>query len=159
FTSGSTGQPKGVLDCHRNVLHNVMRYTRALGITADDRLSLLQSCGFSGAVSSMFGALLNGATACPVDLRVETPARLARWLNELSVTIYHSVPSLFRSVVSEGEMFPRVRIVRLEGDRATRLDLDLFRRHFIAPSILAIGLGTTETGLVCQYFFDHNCPI
>ncbi len=49
FTSGSTGRPKGVVDCHRNVLHNVMRYTRALNIQSDDRLSLLQSCGFSGA--------------------------------------------------------------------------------------------------------------
>ena len=53
FTSGSTGRPKGVIDCHRNVLHNVMRYTRALNIEQSDRLSLLQSCGFSGAVSSM----------------------------------------------------------------------------------------------------------
>ena len=49
FTSGSTGRPKGVIDCHRNVLHNVMRYTHALGIGRADRLSLLQSCGFSGA--------------------------------------------------------------------------------------------------------------
>jgi len=159
FTSGSTGRPKGVIDCHRNVLHNVMRYTRALHITPGDRLSLVQSCGFSGAVSSMFAALLNGATSCPVDIRLETPARLARWLDDLSVTIYHSVPSLFRSVVSAGDLFRHVRLVRLEGDRATRLDLDLFRRHFAAPSKLAVGLGTTETGLVCQWFFDHRSTV
>ena len=156
FTSGSTGRPKGVIDCHRNVLHNVMRYTRALNIEQSDRLSLLQSCGFSGAVSSMFCALLNGATSCPLDMRAETPARVAQWLDELAVTIYHSVPSLFRSVVSAGHTFPHVRVVRLEGDRATRLDLELFRRHFTARSILAVGLGTTETGLVCQYFHDHS---
>jgi acyl-coenzyme A synthetase/AMP-(fatty) acid ligase len=153
FTSGSTGRPKGVIDCHRNVLHNVMRYTRALNIEQADRLSLLQSCGFSGTVSSLFGALLNGATSCPMDMRAETPARVAQWLDELSVTIYHSVPSLFRSVVSAGQVFHHVRVVRLEGDRATRIDLELFRRHFTARSVLAVGLGTTETGLVCQYFF------
>ena len=159
FTSGSTGRPKGVIDCHRNVLHNVMRYTRALSIEHDDRLSLLQSCGFSGTVSSMFGALLNGATSCPMDMRAETPARVAQWLDELSVTIYHSVPSLFRSAVSAGQVFHHVRVVRLEGDRATRVDLELFRRHFTARSVLAVGLGTTETGLVCQYFFDHSCAL
>jgi len=159
FTSGSTGRPKGVVDCHRNVLHNVMRYTRALNIAQADRLSLLQSCGFSGTVSSMFGALLNGATSCPMDMRAETPARVAQWLDELSVTIYHSVPSLFRSVASAGRVFPRLRVVRLEGDRATRLDLELFRRHFTERSVLAVGLGTTETGLVCQYFFDHSCAL
>jgi hypothetical protein len=40
--------------------------------------------------------------------------------------------------------------VRLEGDRAHRLDLELFRRHFTPPAVLAIGLGATETSLVCQ---------
>lgn len=159
FTSGSTGRPKGVIDCHRNVLHNVMRYTNALSIGKIDRLSLLQSCGFSGAVSSMFAALLNGATSCPVDLRADTAARLGRWLDELSVTIYHSVPSIFRSVMSAGQVFRKVRVVRLEGDRATRLDLELFRAHFTPPSVLAIGLGATETGLVCQWFFDHDCAM
>jgi amino acid adenylation domain-containing protein len=156
FTSGSTGRSKGVIDCHRNVLHNVMRYTHSLRIESADRLSLVQSCGFSGAVSSMFAALLNGATSCPVDRRVETPARLARWLDDLEVTIYHSVPSLFRSIVSAGEVFQHVRVVRLEGDRSDLLDLELFRRHFAASAILVVGLGTTETGLVCQYFFGSN---
>ena len=156
FTSGSTGRPKGVIDCHRNVLHNVMRYTHALRIGSTDRLSLVQSCGFSGAVSSMFAALLNGAASCPVDMRAETPVRLARWLDDLGVTIYHSVPSLYRRIISAGDLFRRVRVVRLEGDRSDRLDLELFRRHFARPTILAVGLGATETGLVCQYFFDHD---
>lgn len=156
FTSGSTGRPKGVVDCHRNVLHNVMRYTNALSIARTDRLSLLQSCGFSGAVSSMFAALLNGAASCPLDVRAETPTTLAEWLDTSSITIYHSVPSLFRSVMSSGRVFRKVRVVRLEGDRATRLDLELFRAHFTPPSVLANGLGATETGLVCQYFFGHG---
>ena len=159
FTSGSTGRSKGVIDCHRNVLHNVMRYTNALSIARTDRLSLLQSCGFSGAVSSMFAALLNGAASCPLDVRAETPIGLARWLDELSITIYHSVPSLFRRVMSAGGVFRAVRVVRLEGDRATRFDLELFREHFTPPSVLANGLGTTETGLVCQYFFGHGCAM
>jgi len=43
YTSGSTGEPKGVADSHRNLLHNVLRYTNGLAIAPDDRLSLLQS--------------------------------------------------------------------------------------------------------------------
>ncbi|HEX6137581.1 MAG TPA: AMP-binding protein [Casimicrobiaceae bacterium] len=159
FTSGSTGRPKGVVDCHRNVLHNVMRYTNALAIAASDRLTLLQSCGFSGAVSSMFAALLNGATSLPIDMRRETPARMADWIDAAGATIYHSVPAIFRSLMTPGREFGRLRVVRLEGDRATRRDLELFRAHVRAPCRLAIGLGATETGLVCQYFHDHASPL
>jgi long-subunit acyl-CoA synthetase (AMP-forming) len=32
FTSGTSGRPKGVFDTHRNVLHNIVRYTNALAI-------------------------------------------------------------------------------------------------------------------------------
>jgi amino acid adenylation domain-containing protein len=159
YTSGTTGRPKGVMDSHRNVLHNVMRYTNALRITEDDRLSLLQSCGFSGAVSSVFVALLNGACSCPLDLRAVTPRELADWIDEQAVTIYHSVPAIFRSFLYGERRFPTVRVIRLEGDRASRADLELYKRHFGPGCVVAVGLGTTETGLVCQYFFDHTMAI
>ena len=152
FTSGSTGRPKGVVDSHRNVLHNVMRYTNTLRIESIDRMSLLQTAGFSGSVSSLFGAILNGACSCPIDPRTQDSARLAQWLRDERITIYHSVPALFRHVVRGGGFFPDVRIVRLEGDQAARPDLDLFGRHFPAHARLVNGLGTTETGLVRQFF-------
>src|SRR5262249_9515040 len=52
FTSGSTGVPKGVVDCHRNIIHNAFRYASALGIGPDDRLSLVQPPSSSATMSS-----------------------------------------------------------------------------------------------------------
>lgn len=71
YTSGSTGKPKGVYDRHRNVAQNIWRYRQALQFGINDRLTLLQAPHFSGAVSSMFGALLNGAACFPCNLRRE----------------------------------------------------------------------------------------
>ena len=158
-TSGSTGRPKGVYDTHRNVLHNILRYTNALRIGHDDRLTLLQSCSFSGSVSSLLCALLNGAATFPFNVRREGSQRLAEWLREEQITIYHSVPTIFRSFLSGDARFPDVRCIRLEGDRSSRVDVDLFRRHFEPGCLLVNGLGTTETGIARQFFVDHETEV
>jgi len=153
YTSGTTGKAKAVIDCHRNVLHNILRYTNNLGITANDRLTLLQSLHFSGSVSSLFCALLNGATVYPFDLHHEGAAALADWLAEQEITIYHSVPSIFRLIAHEGKRFTRLRLVRLEGDQASLRDAELFQQNFPASCTLVNGLGATECGIVRQFFF------
>lgn len=152
YTSGSTGPPKGVADTHRNVLHNVMRYTNSLRIGPDDRLSLIQRPGFSGSVSSLFGALLNGAAVVPLNLREEGFDGVVRRTREERITIFHSVPSIFRHVFEGQDRYPDLRLVRLEGDRAVWKDVELFRDRLGPACRLVNGLGATETGISRQFF-------
>lgn len=158
YTSGSTGQPRGVVDSHRNVLHNVLRYTNSLRIGPDDRLTLLQGPSFSGSVSSLFGALLNGAAVLPFDPRREGLDRLAAWVDASRITIYHSVPAIFEHLGASESGFPSVRIVRLEGDRASWRHVEIFRRTFGEGCVLVNGLGATETGISRQFFVDRGTP-
>jgi len=159
YTSGSTGRPKGVMDSHQNVLHNILRYTNSLGIDRDDRLTLLQSPSFSGAVSSLFGALLNGAAVFPYDLRRQGAAGLGSWVVGERITIYHSVPALFRLAAAGADTFPDLRLIRLEGDQMSRRDWVVFRERFPEGCVLVNGLGATECGLVRQFFIHHGMPI
>lgn len=159
YTSGTTGRHKGVVDSHRNVLHNIMRYTNNLRICSDDRLTLLQSCNYSGSVSSLFCALLNGATVYPFDVRGEGAVALADLLIDEKITIYHSVPSLFESVIETGRSFPDIRVIRLEGDVCKPRHVALFAKHFNSGCLLANGLGATETGLSHQLILNSDSSI
>jgi len=159
YTSGSTGKPKGLADTHRNVLHNIMRYTNSLRIAASDRLTLLQAASFSGSVSSLFCALLNGATSFPFSLQLEGQDRLASWLGLEGITIYHSVPSIFRLLATGGHSYPALRIIRLEGDQAQPRDIELYKAYFPDTCILVNGLGATECGIVRQYFVNKGTPV
>ena len=159
YTSGTTGPPKGAYDNHRNVLHNIMRYTNTLGIEAKDRLSLIQSCSFSGTVSSLFSALLNGAAVCPFDLQRQGIARLARWIEKEWIAVFHATPTIFEQLMATGCKFGNLRLIRLEGDRAEPRQISLFQSHFDTDCVLVNGLGLTEAGIVRQYFVTPRTTI
>jgi acyl-coenzyme A synthetase/AMP-(fatty) acid ligase/acyl carrier protein len=159
YTSGSTGTPKGVVDSHRNILHNIRRYTNSLRFAPGDILSLIQNPSFSGMSSSLWGALLNGAAIAPFSLQGDGLQHLSQWLRELQVTVFHAVPSIFRQLADPNDRFPSVRLIRLEGDRCSELDLRHFRAHFQADCTLVNGLGATECGLVRQFFISQKSTL
>jgi amino acid adenylation domain-containing protein len=157
YTSGSTGRPKGVMQNHRNVLHFMMNYTNGLHISAEDRLTLLYSFSVNGGAHDIFAALFNGATICPYDLKAEGFADLGQWLIDERITIYHSVPTVFRQFAGSltgRENFPDIRIVRLGGEPVYRRDVNLFKSHFANDCILVNRLGSSETGSLRMFFLD-----
>ena len=159
YTSGSTGAPKGVADVHRNLLHNIRRYTNTLRFGPGDRLSMVQNPSFSGTMSSLFGALLNGATIAPCDLEDTGLPGLSDWVRGMNVTVFHSVPSIFRQLTDPVGRFPSVRVVRVEGDRASALDACHFQANFGDRCTLVNGLGATECGLVRQFFVGGSSQV
>ena len=162
YTSGSTGRPKGVMQNHRNVLHFMMNYTNGLHICSEDRLSLLYSFSVNGGAHDIFAALLNGAAVCPYDLRTKGFGELGQWLIDERITIYHSVPTVFRQFAENltgVEDFPNVRIVRLGGEPVYARDVSLFKKHFSSDCILVNRLGSSETGSLRMFFLDKQTEV
>lgn len=162
YTSGSTGQPKGVMQNHRNVLHSLMKYTNGSHICADDRLSLLFSVNYSAAVTNIFGALLNGAALFPFDLKEVGLRDLVDWLIREEITVYHSVTTVFRyllDVLTGEEAFPKLRLIELTGEPVSPRDVEGFKRHFSQPCLLHNRMAATEMSLIRQYFIDQKTLI
>jgi amino acid adenylation domain-containing protein len=157
YTSGSTGQPKGVMENHCNLLHVVMRQTNSFHICAEDRLVFLGAWG-----KHIFRGLLNGATLYLSNIREEGLRHLDKWLAEEEITICHSTPSVFRhfiEVMSGRETFPHLRIIRLAGEPVSRKDVELFKKHFSYKCLLVNELGGTEAGTIAHYFIDKETQI
>jgi amino acid adenylation domain-containing protein len=162
YTSGSTGQPKGVIQNHRNILHNAMRYAYGCRICPEDRVTLLASVGTGQGMPTVFSALLSGATLCPFNIREEGVAGLGTWLNKEEITVYISAPTLFRHFAGTlvgGMQFPKLRMIRLGAEQVRKSDVELYKKHFSAHCILGIFLSATETGNLSQYFVDKETQI
>jgi len=162
YTSGSTGHPKGVVQNHRNVLSHIRNYTNNLHINANDRLTLLSAYSFDAAVMGIYGALLNGATLCPLDIKQEGISNLSQWLIERGITIYHSTPTVYRYFInslSGQEDFSQIRFVVLGGEEVYKRDVELYKKHFSPECIFVNGLGPTESTVSLQYFINHETRI
>ena len=160
YTSGSTGEPKGITQDHRNVLHHIRCYTNSLHISAEDRLLMVASLGVDAAVQDIFAALLNGATLCPFDVRKNEMSTLADWMVNEEITIFHSTPSLYRHFVAalsgRRRAFPKLRLVVMGGEKVLSSDIELYKQHFEPGSIFVNGFGLSESTLALQGFFDAS---
>jgi len=160
YTSGSTGRPKGVYQTQRNLLHDVMQYVHSVHLSARDGLTMLYSASVNGAIRDLYGALLTGASLHMHSVRQAGFARLRERMVSGKITVYHSVPPVFRAFLQNSDFFDAVRIVYLAGDRVEAGDVERFRRHFPRGAKLYTGIGATEVAtLYRQWFLDHDTPV
>jgi len=165
YTSGSTGTPKGVMQNHRNVLHFARVYTNALHIHKDDKLTLFSSYSFDAAKMDIYGALLNGAALYPYDIKEEGNLRqMPQWLRQEGITIYHSIPTVYRYFVDmltpdEPGCFPHLRLIVLGGEAVFKKDIDVYKKYFADHCLFINGLGPTESTVTMQYFIDRQTEI
>ena len=157
YTSGSTGEPKGVAQTQRNVLYFADAYARTLGIGETDRVSLLYTLSFSASMMDIFGALFNGATLCAYDVRRDGVATLGAWLDRERVSVLHAVPTVFRGLLAErgGRKLEHLRAIDLGGETVYQSDVELFQRHTRPECILINHLAATESNVIAQYVVGH----
>ena len=152
YTSGSTGKPKGVMQTHENIIYFIDNYKRELSITNEDNMTLFSSFSHDGAVMDVYGALLNGATLFLLDVKKESNfLSLSDWIYDNNITIWHSVPTLFRYFVRKiknGSRLDSLRFIVLGGEAVLRKDIDMFQKIFNKTKLYNL-YGQTESSFNC----------
>jgi amino acid adenylation domain-containing protein len=162
FTSGSTSAPKGVWQNHRGIVHEAEIYAELIGLTPDDRVSLLASCGLSASGATLFATLITGATLGLFHVRSQGVERLADWLPRERITIFHSVPTVFRHLARAADgknSFETLRLVRLGGEPVLRGDVEMFRRQCPDNCRFVQSLSSTETGMISTFAMDKQTVV
>ena len=131
YTSGSTGQPKGVVLSHRAALSFVDWAAETIALGPTDVVSSHAPLHFDLSVFDLFASCRAGACVVlvPPGLNV-FPRNLADWIAARRITVWYSVPSLLarlalsgglerhdwsqlRQIIFAGEVFPVAHLRRL----------------------------------------------
>ena len=162
YTSGSSGQPKGLLRNHRRLVYSAMININQVHICPDDRILALYNLGFAAGMAEVLSAILSGAGLFPYDIKNSGLGHLAEYIIQHKITYFSSTPSTFRYFVNElpeGEITRSVRLIELTGEPLAAREVDSYKRHFPDQCLLVNRLGNSEVGNICRYLMDKQTQL
>lgn len=148
FTSGSTGDPKGVVHSQRYLFGQATQAEHWLGARPGELVWCTAAPGWSKSSRNSFIApWLMGAKSLLVDDRFDPATRLGV-LREQGVNVLCQAPTEFRILARRTELgpVPSVRRMVSAGESLNPEVIDAFRRS--TGLEIADGYGQTETGAV-----------
>jgi acyl-coenzyme A synthetase/AMP-(fatty) acid ligase/thioesterase domain-containing protein/acyl carrier protein len=157
FTSGSTGQPKGIVNSQRNLLQRVSQSINAAHINSDDRfLTLTSLCTIVG-VRDLITALLAGASVWLLDVQKAGAREILRVIRDRRISILFAFPALLRSVAqsSQDGAGDHLRLVRVGGDTTLWSDVGLLRAWLSPGTSIQLVYAATEAPMM-QWFIGEK---
>lgn len=152
YTSGTTGDPKGVLVSHANMARLFTETAPLLDLGPNDTWTLFHSYAFDFSVWEIWGALVHGGrlVVVPYD-EARDPSRMLELLTAERVTVLSQTPSAFASLEAadekaDGRPLLNLRLVVFGGEAVDYGILARWaERHPLGQPRLVNMYGITET--------------
>ncbi len=148
FTSGSSGDPKGVILSHRNLVGNVAQFRIVLDATKKDLiLASLPFFHSFGCTVTLWFPLIDGVRIVTYPNPLDA-AKCAELIGRYRVTVVLAAPTFLRGYLRKGEaiQFEHVRLTITGAEKLPRSLAEAFEERLQKP--VFEGYGQTETSPV-----------
>ena len=156
FTSGSTGEPKGVPITHDNVRRFIEWVVEYFQLGPDDRLSGHSNVTFDMSTLDIWASFAAGAELHPVPASAQMlPRQIVAFMRERDLTFWFSVPSVLAFVARfdglPDDALPALRHVVWGGDVFPPPSLAYWRRKLPRAAFTNV-YGPTEATVASTYY-------
>ncbi|EKE80852.1 non-ribosomal peptide synthetase [Idiomarina xiamenensis] len=162
FTSGSTGEPKGVMISHGNLQSYLSGALNAYGINGDDRVLQFSTMSFDIFVEEVFATIAAGATlVLRNDEIVSDVNALCDFTAEQNINVM-SLPTAYWHSLCEvlpqlpDDAFKSIRLMVLGGEAMSKYQLQRFKARFGESIRILNTYGPTEATVVATVYDTCN---
>lgn len=148
FTSGSSGDPKGVVLSHRNLLANVNQFGARIDLKCSDKvLGCLPLFHSFGCTVTMLYPMIEGVSLVTYPSPLET-VKLAELIEKHQVSLLLATPTFLRGYLrrAKKEQLESVKLVITGAEKLPKKVSEAFKKRFGKPVLE--GYGLTETSPV-----------
>lgn len=149
YTSGTSGEPKGVKVLNRNVCHYVRAFQNEFQPTEGDRMLQHSVCSFDIFVEEMFTTLLSGAALCiPSEETKADIHRLMAYIEDNHVTEMSGFPYLLLEMNKLERIPSSLRLIISGGDVLR----EKYVTHLLDKALVYNTYGPSETTVCASYY-------
>nr|WP_269671021.1 non-ribosomal peptide synthetase [Paenibacillus sp. 481] len=118
YTSGTTGQPKGVMIEHRTAVSTMTWYYNQHLSTINPQILMTTSYTFDPSVEQVFSTLLHGITVHAIAKEtLLNMHEVAQYLAKHQINIIDTTPSLIQQLLADRDKIPGLNIIISGGER------------------------------------------
>lgn len=155
YTSGSTGNPKGVMYSNQGALEFINWSSNTFLPISDDRFSSHAPFHFDLSIFDLYVSIKHGASLVLIKEEVaKQPLLLAQLISEQKISIWYSTPSILTMLSEYGKMekykYDSLRLILFAGEVFPISKFNSLKKK--VPTAVCYNLyGPTETN-VCTYY-------
>lgn len=147
-TSGTTGEPKGIIITEKAVLNTVYDIIKKFKITQNDTIMNISNLYFDLSIFDIFGAIISGMSIAFVD------AYEYSWFFDCNyykkITIWNSTPALAKEFLLKYR-FEKLKGVLVSGDFVPKKMVEELFSQYDRIQLFALG-GATEVSIWSNFF-------